>query len=260
MIERHFVRQGIKRLELEEFLKKELDRAGFTRSDIVKTPLVTRIVVNVTHPGLAIGKSGQNIRRLTKEIEEKFQIDNPQLEIKEIEVPELDAQAMADKMANLLTRGYSWRSVAYRTLRDIVKAGAVGVEISLGGVLAGKGQRKRSQRIAEGYMKKVGEQTRLVDYAKADSYPKFGAIGIKIRIVKPNTQFTDKVNIEEILAKRSAAAEAAAPQTLTPTVVVEAEAVKEIEAEKVEEKKEIKYKAEKKEHKAKEKTEKEETK
>ena len=195
MIERHFVKQGIKRLELEEYLKKELDRAGFTKSEIVKTPLVTRIVVNVTHPGLAIGKSGQNIRRLTKEIEEKFQIDNPQLEIKQIEIPELDAQAMADKMANLLTRGYSWRSVAYRTLRDIIKAGAMGVEINLAGVLAGKGQRKRRQRIAEGYMKKVGDQAKLVDYAKADSYPKFGAIGIKVRIVRPNTQFSDKIDI-----------------------------------------------------------------
>ena len=194
--------------------------------------MVTRIVVNVTHPGLAIGKSGQNIRRLTKEIEEKFQIDNPQLEIKQIEIPELDAQAMADKMANLLTRGYSWRSVAYRTLRDIIKAGAMGVEINLAGVLAGKGQRKRRQRIAEGYMKKVGDQAKLVDYAKADSYPKFGAIGIKVRIVRPNTQFSDKIDIEGIIGKRTIPEATAINPTEIQQPIIEATQITEEETQK----------------------------
>ena len=69
MIEKTFIEQGIKRSQLEEYLRKELEKAGFTKSDVVKTPLVTRIIVNVTRPGLAIGKSGQNIRQLTEMIE-----------------------------------------------------------------------------------------------------------------------------------------------------------------------------------------------
>ncbi len=201
MIERSFVKQGIKRIELEKYLKSNLEKAGFTRAELMKTPLVTRIVVNVSRPGLAIGKGGQNIRKLTEEIGQKFGIDNPQLEIKEIEVPELDAQAMADKMKNLMERGYSWRSVAYRSLRDITRAHAQGAEILLSGALAGKGQRKRKQRIAEGYMKKVGDQTRLVDRAKADAYTKIGAIGVKVRIVKPGVVFPDKVVGKKMLPK-----------------------------------------------------------
>src|SRR3989344_2475938 len=102
MIERHFIEQGIKRVELDEYLAKEMDKAGFTKSEIVKTPLVTRIIVNVVKPGLAIGKSGANIQKLTETIGKKFGIENPQLEIKEIVVPELDAKAMVNRIRGLI--------------------------------------------------------------------------------------------------------------------------------------------------------------
>ena len=202
MIERTFVEQGIKRVELEEYLAKELEKAGFTKSEIVKTPLVTRIIVNVIKPGLAIGKSGSNIRKLTETIATKYDIENPQLEIKEIPVPELDATAMVNKIKALIERGFSWRSVAYRTVKDIEAKGAQGIELTLSGKLAGKGGRKRKQRIAIGYMKKVEDKVKLVDFSKAAAYPKPGAIGIKLRIVKPETVFPDKVNILELLNTR----------------------------------------------------------
>ncbi|MFH1586916.1 MAG: 30S ribosomal protein S3 [Candidatus Diapherotrites archaeon] len=204
MIERTFIHQGIKRIELEEYLRGELEKAGFTKSSVVKTPMVTRIVVNVTRPGLAIGKSGQNIRHLTETIEKRFGIDNPQLEIKEITSPELDAAAVANKMKALIERGFSWRSVTYRTLRDVVNANAQGVEILLSGKLAGKGGRKRKQRVSQGYMKKVGDQVKLVDFAKKTAYPKAGAIGIKVRIVRPGTVFPDKVDIADYFKKDKA--------------------------------------------------------
>src|SRR3989338_3933083 len=150
-----------------------------------------------------------NIRTLTETLGKRFGIENPQLEIKEITQPALDAQAMADKIKSLIERGYSWRSVAYRTLRDIMEASAQGVEIIVSGKITGKGGRKKQQRIAEGYMKKVGDQVKLVDYAKAAAYPKVGAIGIKVRIVHPDTVFPDKINLSEILRKKAAPAEEA---------------------------------------------------
>jgi len=196
MIERFFIEKGLRKVELESYLKSELIRAGFTKAEIVKTPMVTRIVLNVTHPGLAIGKGGQNIKALTNTIEKRFKIDNPQIEIKEIKIPELNAQAQADKMKLLLERGFSWRSVAYKVVKDISAAGAQGVELFLAGKLSGKGERKRRQRIFEGYMKKVGEQAKLVDFGMASAYPKAGAIGIKIRIVLPETKFPDKLDLK----------------------------------------------------------------
>ncbi|MBU2100078.1 30S ribosomal protein S3 [Candidatus Micrarchaeota archaeon] len=202
MIERTFIKQGTKKIEIEDYLKKELDKAGFTKLETMKTPLVTRVVLNVTKPGLAIGKGGTNIKKLTKTLEEKFGVENPQIEIKEITVPELDAQAMANKISMLIGRGFSWRSVVYRTMKDITSAGAQGVEIVLAGALGGKGVRKRKQRIAEGYMKKIGEQAKLVDYGAAPARAKFGVIGVKVRIVKPGTVFPDKINIKEKIESR----------------------------------------------------------
>ena len=206
MMEKFFVKQGLNKVELDKYLAKELDRAGFTKSEIVKTPLVTRIVVNVTRPGLAIGKSGSNISLLTDTIGKKFGIDNPQLEIKEITKPELDAQAVANKFKALVERGFSWRSVVFKGLNDIQNAGAQGVEIIVSGKLAGKGGRKKRVRVAAGYMKKVGEQAKLVDYGYAPAYPKVGAIGIKVKIVRPETIFPDKERIQPYIEKKEKAA------------------------------------------------------
>ncbi len=204
MIERLFVRQELKKLKLEEYLRNELRRAGFTGVEVIKTPITTRIIVSVTRPGLAIGKKGKTIKILTKEISERFGFENPQIEINEVKKPELDAKACVDRMVALIERGYSWRSVVYRTIEDIMASGAQGAEIVLKGVLAGKGNRKRKERIAKGYMKKAGEQAYLVDYAKGVAVPKPGAIGIKVRIIKPEVVFPDKISIEKFLEQGAA--------------------------------------------------------
>ncbi|HZX20646.1 MAG TPA: 30S ribosomal protein S3 [archaeon] len=228
MLEKHFVKQALNKLKLDTYLTKELDRAGFTKSEIVKTPLVTRIVVNVTRPGLAIGKSGANIQQLTETIEKRFGIDNPQIEIKEIEKPELDAKAVANKIKALVERGFSWRSVVFKAVQEIQASGAQGLEIILSGKITGKAGRKRSQRIAHGYMKKVGEQAKLVDYGQAAAYPKVGAIGIKVKIVRPETVFPDKEKMKDyIKAKEEGRASEAKKEAVVETVVEEKVEVKE---------------------------------
>jgi len=245
MIEKYFIEQGLKKLELDDYLSKELERAGFTKSEIVKTPLVTRIVVNVTRPGLAIGKSGSNITQLTETIGSRFGIDNPQLEIREIENPELDAQAVANKMKALIERGFSWRSIVFKSVNETKKAGAQGLEIILSGKIAGKAGRKRKQRIAYGYLKKVGEQARLVDYGKADAYPKVGAIGIKIKIVHPDTVFPDKEKITDYIKAKEETAEKKEEETEKETKNATEE--KEKKEVKTDEKKKESKKDEKKE-------------
>ena len=186
-------------MELEQYMAKKLERAGFTHLDIIKTPLVTRIVIHVTKPGLAIGKGGSTIKQLTETIGVEFDIDNPQIEIQEITNPTLNARVTVDRMAGLIQREFPWRSVAFRTVRDIMAGGAQGVELVVKGKLSGKAGRKRKQRIAFGYMKKVGDQAKYVDYAKASAYPKSGAIGIKLRIVHPETVFPDKIDVVKVV-------------------------------------------------------------
>jgi len=210
MIERTFIKQGMKKIQLEQYLKKHLDKAGFTGLNMVKTPLVTRIVLKVARPGLAIGKGGQNIRMLTEDIEKNFGIDNPQIEIQDIQNPALDSKATVDKVVELIERGFSWKSVVFRTVREINEAGAQGLELVLKGKLSGKGGRKRKHRIVNGYMKKVGNQVKLVDTAKASAYPKAGAIGIKLSIIGPDVIFPDKVSISDAIKEKEVETEAKA--------------------------------------------------
>lgn len=238
MIEKVFVKQGLKKVQLHQYLKKELGRAGFTGFDMVKTPLVTRIIVNVSRPGLAIGKGGQNIRTLTETISKVYGVDNPQLEIKEITTPDLDAKSVCDKMKNMIERGFAWRSVAFRTVQDIERAGAQGMEVILSGKLAGKGGRKKQVRFIKGYMKKVGDQTRLVDEAKVTTYPKVGAIGVTVRIIRPGVFFPDKVDVKQVFKDRKALAisqaEAATVVTSEGTSAIVTENKVEVSAEKME--------------------------
>ncbi|MEK6821401.1 MAG: hypothetical protein AABY11_03320, partial [archaeon] len=152
-------------------------------------------------------------------IAKRFGVDNPQIEIKEITTPDLDAKSVADKMKNMIERGFAWRSVAFRTLQDIERAGAVGMEIILTGKLAGKGGRKRKVRFSKGYMKKVGDQVKLVDEAKVTTYPKVGAIGVTIRIIRPDVFFPDKIDVKQTLADRATAAVVATGAMEKTTVV-----------------------------------------
>jgi small subunit ribosomal protein S3 len=201
MIERTFIKKNYNKMDLDNYLSNKLARAGYSNLEIIKTPLVTRIVLHVAKPGLAIGKSGSTIKELTEKIAKDFEIDNPQIEIQEVKQPNLNAKIVVEKMSSMIDRGFSWRSVAFRTVRDIMSSGAQGVELVFKGALGGKGARKRKQRITLGYMKKIGDQAKYVDTAKAASNPKCGAIGIKLSIIHPDVVFPDKVDVNEVVSR-----------------------------------------------------------
>ena len=119
------------------------------------------------------------------------------IEIKEIIDPILDAQLVSDEIALLLERKGSlkFKVIAYRMLQDIMRAGALGVEIVLSGKLPS--DRSRSWRFSHGYLKKTGSEVKLVEFGKASAYPKAGAIGLRLSIVRPGTKFSDKIDYNE---------------------------------------------------------------
>ncbi len=244
MIERTFIQKNYNKMELEKYLEKKLDRAGFDKLEIIKTPMVTRIVLYVAKPGLAIGKSGSTIKTLTEVISQKYKIDNPQIEIQELKDQRLNAKIQAKKMAQMIERGFSWRSIAYRLIKDAMDAGAQGIELVVKGKLSGKGGRKRKQRIAFGYMKKIGYQARMVDFAKEAAYPKAGAIGIRLRIIHPSVVFPDKIDAEKVIKAMKETKKEMKEQLEKQLVLDKEEKVeaKKLEEEKVEVTKEVKEK------------------
>ena len=86
MIEKDFVTEGLRRTRIDEYLEKELERAGYGGMDVQITPLGTMVVVYAERPGMVIGRGGKNVRAITNTLKNEFGLDNPQIEVKEVEV------------------------------------------------------------------------------------------------------------------------------------------------------------------------------
>ena len=193
-IEVKFIEDAITRYRVSKFLEGELDRAGFSRVEIQRTPMVTRIAVEVTNPGRVIGKRGKSIQDLTDAIHDRFKIDNPQISVVESSNQNLEPRLVAKKICRFIEMGKKIRAILHASLRDIMGAGALGAEIVASGKVAAKGGRSKRFRLMAGYIPKAGEPARLVAVSHVTAYPKSGAIGVLVRIVLPGTEFPDKVS------------------------------------------------------------------
>ena len=219
-VEEKFIEDAITRYRVSKFLEAELDRAGFSRVAIQRTPMVTRIAVEVTNPGRVIGKRGKSIQDLTDAITREFKIDNPQISVVESMNQNLEPRLVAKKICRYIEMGKKIRAILHASLRDVMRAGALGSEIVASGKIAAKGGRSKTFRVMAGYIPKAGEPARQVAVSHVTAYPKSGAIGVLVRIVLPGTVFPDKVSGAKIeIAKIIASADdvtAATPMEAVP--------------------------------------------
>jgi small subunit ribosomal protein S3 len=192
VVERKFIEDAMVKHEISKYLEKTLSRAGFSKVEIQKTPVITRITAYVTNPGRVIGRGGATIDAITQEIKTKFKIDNPQISVAEVKNEMLEPRLVARHIAGALERGANARSLLHSTLKTIIDNGALGAEIVATGKLAAKGAKARQIKVRFGYIPKAGDTVKLVDIAHVASYPKYGAIGILVRIVQPGTLFPDR--------------------------------------------------------------------
>lgn len=182
-IEKTFVKDGIKEASIEEFISKKFEKAGYSHTEISQTPLGTRIIVYAHKPGLVIGRSGRRISEITDEIKVKFGFENPLLDVKEVENPLLDANIVAKRVARALERGINFKKVANYYLENVIAAGAIGVQIRIGGKLAGS-DRSRFQKFHSGFVAVAGGYAdKLVEKGYAQGTIKPGIIGIQVKIM-----------------------------------------------------------------------------
>lgn len=233
MIEKDFVTEGLKRTRIDEYLENELERAGYGGMEIQVTPLGTMVVVYAERPGMVIGRGGKTVRSITQNLKTGYGLENPQVEVKEVDVPELNPKIMAHKIAAMLQRGMHFRRVAYTALRRIMGAGAQGVEVTISGKI--RGSRSACAKFSDGYIKKCGEPSiRFVRHGFATVQLKPGVLGINVRIMPPDVTLPDKVDILQIEVeepvKENVEVEAAPEKPETVESVVD-EIVEEVEEE-----------------------------
>jgi small subunit ribosomal protein S3 len=196
MIEREFVKEKTKFMKIREFLEKKAPiSAGISNITIERTPLGERISITAIKPGLIIGRAGKTVTEMTSHLKTNFKLENPQIEVKETLQPNLHATVIAKRIAATLERfGPSrFKALGYRSLQNIMRAGAMGVEIRIGG-RGVPGAKARSWRFYKGYLKKCGSVADyLVDKAQARANLKSGTVGVKVSIMQPNTPLPDRV-------------------------------------------------------------------
>ena len=209
MEEKNIVKFKKEEFAVKEYIKNSLGKGKISKVKIEYTPVGEKIIIATNKPGLIIGRGGEKIIELTTVLKTKFKLEDPHIEIDEIKEPEFDAQINADDIALSLERfgPLKFKVVAYRTLQKIINAGALGVEIRLGGKLPGS--RAKSWRFAQGYLKKTGDSAKVVDRAQSKAQTKPGTVGVKVSILSPHAILKDRIKIdEELLQKLRANSEA----------------------------------------------------
>lgn len=202
MEERKFIQFKKEEFKLKEHIIKFLGKGKISKVVVEYTPVGEKIIISTSKPGLIIGRGGEKIDALTKNLKKNFTLENPHIEIDEIKNPEFDARIVADEIALSLERAgpLKFKVIAYRMLQRILSSGVLGVEIRLSGKLPGS--RAKSWRFAQGYLKKTGDNAKVVDRAKARAQTKPGTVGVKVSILPPYAELKDKIVIDETIIKK----------------------------------------------------------
>ena len=180
---KNVIRDNYNAMLLNEFLRKEIKDAGFSKFDITKTPTGTRVTLYVTRPGIVIGKKGFGIKALTEKLETDYGLKNPQVVVEEILKPELSPSVMCNRMGSHIERGTAFRRATMWTLQQIMDGGAMGVQITVSGKL--RGDRSAFEKHTAGILPRSGYHAEtIVEEDIAHVQTPMGLIGIRIRIAQ----------------------------------------------------------------------------
>src|SRR3989338_3625608 len=135
MIERKLVKEKIREFQIQRYMRDSLKNAGISHIKIQKTPLGEKIIVHTSRPGLVVGRKGQNIKQLTKILKKEFELENPQIEIAEVENVGINADIMAESIASYLEKfgTKNFKGIGHKIMSEVMDSGALGVEITLSG-------------------------------------------------------------------------------------------------------------------------------
>lgn len=189
-------------LEIRKFLKERLSQASVSRIQIDRPARAAFIVIHTARPGIVIGKKGEDVEKLRKEIAFRMglNVNNVKINIEEIRKPEIDAQLVSESVAQQLERRIMFRRAMKRSVTNAMRLGALGVKINVGGRLNGA-EIARSEWYREGRVP-LHTLRADIDYGFAEALTTYGIIGIKTWIFKGEVFDLESKNSQESADKK----------------------------------------------------------
>ena len=186
-------------LKIRKFLKEKLAQAGISKIVIERPTKKARVTIHSARPGVVIGKKGQDIELLRKDIQ-KLTASEVQLNIMEVRKPELDAQLVADSVAQQLERRVAFRRAMKRVMQSAIRLGAEGIKVCCSGRLGGA-EIARTEYYREGRVP-LHTLRADIDYATSTARTTYGAIGVKVWIYKGEIMSHDPMAQDKKLAEQ----------------------------------------------------------
>jgi small subunit ribosomal protein S3 len=196
------------------FLRSRLAEASVSRVHIERAAKKVNITIQTARPGIVIGKKGEDIEKLRQETAKLLgmTVGDVRLNIAEIRKPELDAQLVADSIAQQIEKRVMFRRAMKRAVMSTMRSGALGVKVRVSGRLNG-GEIARTEQYREGRIP-LHTFRADIDYGLSESHTTYGVIGVKVWIFKG--EVFDKAQLEQAPAEGEAAAAAAGAPGATP--------------------------------------------
>jgi small subunit ribosomal protein S3 len=181
---RAYRQQLIQDIKIRRLLDKELASAGLAKTEITRSINTINVILHASRPGVVIGRGGQNLKHLQTELEKLIKKETTkqkvELDVRQIEQPDLEAQLVAQRLADQLVHRYPHRRAVAQAIRRTMDAGAKGIKVQFAGRVAGA-EISRTEKYSEGT---IPAQTLRADisYASVPALTRSGYIGIKVWI------------------------------------------------------------------------------
>ena len=168
-------------LEVREYILKKLDAASVSRVKIERPAQTARITIFTARPGIVIGKKGEDVDGLRKDLSAKMGVP-VHINIEEIRKPDVDARLVAQNVAQQLERRVMFRRAMKRVVQNAMRQGAEGIKVQVGGRLGGA-EIARTEWYREGRVP-LHTLRADIDYATYEAHTTYGVIGVKVWIFK----------------------------------------------------------------------------
>ena len=178
---KNYSRQLIADMEVRQYIEKALENASVSRIVIERPAQTARITIHTARPGIVIGKKGEDVDRLRKDLADRMGVP-VHINIEEIRKPDLDAKLVAQNVAQQLERRVMFRRAMKRVVQNAMRQGAEGIKVQVGGRLGGA-EIARSEWYREGRVP-LHTLRADIDYATHEAVTTYGIIGVKVWIFK----------------------------------------------------------------------------